>query len=96
MRNLDLLAHLLQFVFVLVVAHAAGDDAHHGLGDLHGRPVAQLPEVLVIDQGGDVDKVELRQQVQQGISDVENGNLATGTGIQPLCCYIYRHLSALL
>ena len=47
-EEFHLFPDLRQHVLVLGVANAAGDDAHHGLGDLHGRPIPQLPIKFVI------------------------------------------------
>jgi len=79
-------------VFLLFRTNAAGHNAHHCLGDLHGRPLAKLTKELVIEQGRDVDEVYLRQQVHQGVSNIKNGNLATGAGVQPIFHHIYRHI----
>ena len=47
-EEFDLFPDFLQDVLVLGVADAAGDDAHHGLGNVHGRPIPQLPIILMI------------------------------------------------
>ena len=47
-EEFDLAPDFLQDVFVLGVADAAGDDAYHGLGNLHAGPIPQLPIILMI------------------------------------------------
>jgi hypothetical protein len=45
----------------------------------------------MIDEGGDVDEVDMGQEVQQRIAYIENGDFATGTCVQPIFEDIYRH-----
>ena len=47
-EELDLFPHRFQNVFVFGVADAAGDDAYHGLGNVHGRPIPELPIILMV------------------------------------------------
>ena len=47
-EEFHLFPHCFQNVLVLGVADAAGDDAHHGFGNLQGRAIPQLAEILVI------------------------------------------------
>ena len=56
-EKLGLFPDLLDFVFLLFRADATGYDTHHGLGNLHGCPLAKLTKELVVDQGRYVEEV---------------------------------------
>jgi hypothetical protein len=55
---------------VLGVAHAAGHDAHHGLGDVQFLVFAGLAVVFLVDQNRDMHELKLRQQIHQDVADV--------------------------
>jgi hypothetical protein len=47
--------------------------------------------MLVVHEHGDMNKIQFRQQVQQGLPKVEDGNLTSGTGVEPFSGNFYWH-----
>jgi hypothetical protein len=78
---------------MLVIAHAAGDYSDYSVRDSQRHTFAALAKVLVIHQYRGVDDIKSLSYYRHEIfTNIQDGNLTSRTGSQPLQSSSYTHL----